>query len=236
MNTETRAKISAALKAKWASGTRKPNPKSGYLKAAPKISAALTGIVRRPLTDQQKSHLSNLFSGRIMRKTRLSESEKEMTRQMGRKYGRINNTPERAARIAQSLRLSKSAALAREISLELANAARAVSPLAGRFESNQNAVFWSLRSPSNATYQFRNLAHFIRNNPQLFTEYELGVINKFGTTRAQGGLSQLNPNRKHPKCSWHGWTWNCIFERRFNDGDDLICRKVLDVQGAPSAL
>jgi hypothetical protein len=214
ISPEQRAKLSAALKAKWASGTRKPTPKSAYLKAAPKISAALTGIVRGPLTADRKAHLSKVLSGRVLRKTPHSEAEKERLRQTQAKYAKINATPERAARIAQSLKSSKVAADAREKSNwhELAEAARAISPLTGRFETNNRAIVWFLRSPSNVTYQFRNLAHFIRNHSELFTEYELGVVNRFGRTRAQGGLSQLSPHNKHAKGSWHGWTWNSVAE------------------------
>lgn len=80
------------------------------------------------------------------------------------------------------------------------------SPKSGAYETNTKAKEWRLCSPAGDTYIFRNLAKFLREHSELFTESEL-ASNKTGITLAQSGLRRLRPESKDLRASWHGWTW-----------------------------
>jgi hypothetical protein len=91
---------------------------------------------------------------------------------------------------------------------------------------------WRLRSSANVEYEFKNLTNFVREHPELFDPEDLKwKLNKNGIPlecRATHGLYSLNPNGKKKVVagSWKGWTFVSMFERRFNDGDDLLQRNV----------
>lgn len=74
------------------------------------------------------------------------------------------------------------------------------SPILQPDEHHINAKSWSLRAPDGIVYRFRNLKHFIRQNPGLFGRGEAAA-------RAFAGLGNLSPDRKNQRGSWHGWTW-----------------------------
>jgi hypothetical protein len=91
----------------------------------------------------------------------------------------------------------------------------------------KTAKLWALRNPQNRDFYFKNLNDFVRNNEGLFSQEEVVWKGK-GKGRycpAIRGLARLSPRRKFPNCSWHGWTWISIHERRFNDGKDLLGRE-----------
>lgn len=81
-----------------------------------------------------------------------------------------------------------------------------MSPKSGAYETNTKAKEWRLCSPAGDTYIFRNLAKFIREHSDLFTEAEL-TANKTGITLAQCGLKRLRPESKDSRATWHGWSW-----------------------------
>ena len=58
------------------------------------------------------------------------------------------------------------------------------SPKSGAYETNTKAKEWRLCSPAGDSYIFRNLAKFLRDHRELFTESEL-ASNKTGITLAQ---------------------------------------------------
>ncbi len=79
-------------------------------------------------------------------------------------------------------------------------------------ERNHSAIDWSLRSPEGESYQFRNLAHFVRTHSELFAPDDLLPHPSRPTSlicRAVVGLGQLHPGRKMKRKpqSWKGWTW-----------------------------
>lgn len=79
-------------------------------------------------------------------------------------------------------------------------------------ENNINARVWHLRSPRGRGFHFRNLVHFIRTNPDLFTDDQIRWKTRGNSPRnlrcnAVNGLSSLNPNNKRVQGSWRGWTW-----------------------------
>lgn len=77
------------------------------------------------------------------------------------------------------------------------------SPLCGPFETNASAKAWRLRSPDGATYIFRNLLKFLRDRPELFSDFERGGK----PPRACCGLKRIRPDASEPRQQWHGWTW-----------------------------
>lgn len=85
---------------------------------------------------------------------------------------------------------------------------------------------WRLRSPQNVTYEFKNLADFVRKNPHLF--YPEDVIwrytpwNHSYTCKAVGGLNSISPRLKKPNGSWKGWRIDSQQERIFHEGKTLM--------------
>ncbi len=86
-------------------------------------------------------------------------------------------------------------------------------PSSGPFESNCKAKYWSLLSPNGGiSYRFRNLNHFIRNNPDLFSgeDSKTGYLGRRFYTRAANGLNHLRPDLAKPFNSWRGWKWDFV--------------------------
>lgn len=90
-----------------------------------------------------------------------------------------------------------------------ATEAAKLSPLAGRFESNAQAVDWWLIAPDGTEYKFRNLYEFVRQNPQLFAPNDT-VFKRTGGKRGTGGeycnatAGLLNVRGGKAK-TWKGW-------------------------------
>jgi hypothetical protein len=86
--------------------------------------------------------------------------------------------------------------------LKLGTRAAQRSPIAGPFETNQEAKLWWIVSPSGELYHMRNLRKFCREHPQLFMPDPW--------TNAYSGLKhvQLWLNGKTPRTvsKWKGWT------------------------------
>lgn len=74
-----------------------------------------------------------------------------------------------------------------------------LSPIAGPFETNQNARVWRLLSPNNKAYTVRNLAKFTRDNPEFFPE----------PRKAADGIRQIQRyyqgKTKRVVSSYKGW-------------------------------
>jgi hypothetical protein len=114
-------------------------------------------------------------------------------------------------------------------------AGKAMTGRASRGEQNWRSLFWSLRDPSGVPHQFVNLFNFVRTHPELFAAEDVvwrplpkkkgaGFLSVY--CRAVRGIGNLRPERKYPRLSWKGWTWFSIPERRFNDGEDLLQRRL----------
>ena len=92
-----------------------------------------------------------------------------------------------------------------------AQATRAKMPGYSPTESHYCAINWIFRSPDNVVYEFKNLANFVRNHPELFAPEDL--IKKHNKCNAVNGLSSLKPYRRNgePKKlvngTWKGWSW-----------------------------
>ncbi len=85
-----------------------------------------------------------------------------------------------------------------------------------------SAKHFRLRGPRGEEYAIKNLSDFVRTHPQLFSPDD--VIGHISKQRARKGLARLFENAQ-PLGSWKGWTALSIYERRFNDGQDLLDRK-----------
>ena len=93
-------------------------------------------------------------------------------------------------------------------------------------ETRHGVRRWHLRSPMNVEYHPINLNRFVSMNPALFEPDDTKPIYKDGRCRAVCSLKNLRPSdgKKKQTATWKGWTWVSIFERRFNDGRDLLER------------
>ncbi len=84
--------------------------------------------------------------------------------------------------------------------LKYGTLAARLSPIAGSFETNQEALIWTIKSPNGVTYTVRNLTLFIKNNPNLFD----GTV-----SQATHGIYQIKRGMlgktKHPVSQWKGW-------------------------------
>lgn len=74
------------------------------------------------------------------------------------------------------------------------------SPLAGAFETNQNALIWTLQAPDGTTHIVRNLALWLREHADMLD----------GTPeQARAGLMQIKRSMEHktkrPVRQWKGW-------------------------------
>lgn len=90
---------------------------------------------------------------------------------------------------------------------------RASDPRGQKGPLNHKALVWKLRSPEGKIYQFRNLAHFIRENEELFDPED--VVWKPVPSRpsvmkclAYYALASLAPRRKVNYETRKGWRWH----------------------------
>lgn len=84
--------------------------------------------------------------------------------------------------------------------LKLGTPSALQSPISGPFESNQNALIWTIQSPDGVTFQFRNLNLWLRVHADILP----GTIEQ-----ARAGLMQIKRSKegktKRPVGSWKGW-------------------------------
>jgi hypothetical protein len=86
--------------------------------------------------------------------------------------------------------------------LQLGTPAAQRSPIAGPFETNQEAKFWFVRSPEGQRYHIRNLQKFCRDNPTLFAP-DPWVNAYAGLRQVQASLMGKTPRKVG---QWKGWT------------------------------
>jgi hypothetical protein len=114
---------------------------------------------------------------------------------------------------------------------------RAKNPVMQKGVNHCAAVIWRLRSPRGLTFEFKNLAEFLRGNASLFNDEDV-VFRLKGTTltcKAYAGLATLRPYKRcgNPKKrvagSWKGWTWVSGIEEISNPRRaDLLARNALE--------
>lgn len=78
----------------------------------------------------------------------------------------------------------------------------------GKIEHNVIACFYSLKSPDGITYKFRNLNHFVRENPNLFPPgyaEEKKISGSRCYAKAERGLRALFASGDHQRFQWRGW-------------------------------
>lgn len=86
--------------------------------------------------------------------------------------------------------------------LQKGDAAAKASPIAGAFETNQEAKIWTVITPEGRQFLLRNLRKWCRENAELFAPDDWQL--------AYAGLRQVQAwfvgKRKHPVTGWKGWT------------------------------
>jgi hypothetical protein len=99
---------------------------------------------------------------------------------------------------------------------------------AARGPGNCGSMKVTLRSPDNRTFRVINVAHFVRENPDLFLpgDVEWKRRGDYWSCRAVVGLYSLSPRRKNPIGSWKGWTVVSLTETFHNQEEDLLERTV----------
>lgn len=109
---------------------------------------------------------------------------------------------------------------------EKAKATRKLNPKLQGTPVHIRALNWIVRDPANRVHQFKNLALFIRTNPDLFSPEDVVWVKRGNgmNCRAMSGISSIRPTCRKVRPTWKGWTWVSIHERRFNDGNDLLDR------------
>jgi hypothetical protein len=114
---------------------------------------------------------------------------------------------------------------AQDIALARSQAEMQTNPKRGKFAANIHARWWHVRDPRGVAHHFRNLRHFIRNNPHLFhpDDLRMGHLSDPNRTRIEGGFSSISPRIKKPCCSWKGWTWIAGYNE---DDEDPLDRKM----------
>lgn len=85
--------------------------------------------------------------------------------------------------------------------LKLGTPAARNSPKSGPFETNQNALVWTIRSPEGVAYTVRNLKLWLREHAEILP----------GTPeQAWAGIMQIKRSMdgktKRPVTQWKGWT------------------------------
>ena len=99
---------------------------------------------------------------------------------------------------------------------EQALATRAKNPRSMKGEAHCSAMVWRIRDYRGKTYEFKNLAEFIRRNSDLFDADDTVWTERTNSTmlcRAYQGIQSLRPYRRdgtpssRVNGSWKGWTW-----------------------------
>lgn len=210
MKQETREKLSRILKEKWASGTRKPNPKESRDRArlTLKTRYASGELVHSPLPEATRKRCAELFSqkykGRILRKTPLADWEKQKIRQIGEEFRKTDPRAQKGPK----------------------NQAARV----WRLRSPVNKIY-EFKNLKHFIRKHKSL--FMPED----VEWHAKTKRKTDTTcKAHGGLSMLSPRRKQTAGSWKGWTWVSHIESIYNDKEDLLSRnnKVLTDTNLPN--
>ena len=117
--------------------------------------------------------------------------------------------------VASSEKMKEAARKVAAAYKEKAKATKRQMPQFQKGEAHVRAIIWRLRSPSNRTYEFKNLEEFLRQNPDLFAADDLRWhrVKTAETCRAYKGLAALRPYsadgtpRRRVEGSWRGWRW-----------------------------
>lgn len=103
--------------------------------------------------------------------------------------------------------------------------ARMKNPRMKAGKEHHSCKMWCLRDPFGTVFTFPNLRDFVMTHHNLFDSEDVkwGKNGRNWWCRAMS-LGKLNPETIKPLATWKGWTWQSIYERRFNDGNDLLNR------------
>jgi hypothetical protein len=183
MNTEARKKLSKALKAKWASGTRK-------LQSMESRDRGYATLRRRYETGELKHHgmseegkksaaaiLSQKHKGKVLRKCPISEAEKKKLKAVADRF-RASDPRAQKGPQNQSARVWKL-----------------------RSPENQTYQF------RNLTHFIRENESLF-NSEDVIWKLKRESIPSSWTCKAYGGLAMLSPRRKHCVETWKGWRWH----------------------------
>lgn len=83
--------------------------------------------------------------------------------------------------------------------LKKGTAAALKSPIAGSFETNQEALTWTIKSPDGVVYKVTNLRLFIKDNPDLFD----GTVDQ--ATHGFYAIKQAMLGKRTNVTQWKGW-------------------------------
>jgi hypothetical protein len=104
----------------------------------------------------------------------------------------------------------------RKDSQKAATEAAKLSPVAGRFETNQNAKVWTLISPDGVEYRAQNLLLWARDNTHLFKK-PTGDRSAAQIAHGFAAIAQTIRGKRKPgrgAMSYFGWTLKCLPEEQ----------------------
>lgn len=90
--------------------------------------------------------------------------------------------------------------------LRMGTPAAMASPIAGRFETNQEAKIWTLVDPSGNEIVVRNLLMWARNNTEKFGKPDGDKSAKQIADGFKAIALTMRGKRKHPSMTYFGWT------------------------------
>jgi hypothetical protein len=121
-------------------------------------------------------------------------------------------TEERRVRANQSENVIRQ----RKDSQKAGTEAAKLSPVAGRFETNQNAKVWTLISPGGVEYRVQNLLLWARDHTDLF-EKPKGDRSADQISHGFAAIAQTMRGKRKPgrgAMSYFGWTLKCPPEEK----------------------
>ena len=236
MNTEIRKKLSESLKAKWASGTRKPMP-PGINRAAliarwanrveipGKPRSEINGVrnpeYRKWYYEQKEAQTKSFRAGSDEAKAFFSDNLRK-----------VRATPEAVEKRTAAHKASQKVKNnARRIQKLYAGIGMEMHPemfskAAG--ENHVSAAVFSIRSPRGVHYRFKNLRAFIRDNADMFENGDATWFRRGRgeDCRAYGGIMSIKPSERRRKVngSWKGWVWVTLNERALRNAEDPLDR------------
>lgn len=90
--------------------------------------------------------------------------------------------------------------------LKLGTPAAKMSPISGAVETNRNAKHWVLKSPENMLYEFDNLALFIRQHPEFFSNPKSAHTALISAASCVKESTTPHSRRGRAVTQYKGWT------------------------------
>ena len=205
---------------------------------------AIAAMLKTPRAERGEEYRKNLSESLKKkwasgtRKANSIESRQKMSKTLRRRYSEGSLVrPKLSRKVLRQIGRKVSKALKGRVTRRTPNSSQEIEafkrmvkarPDMKPDERHFRARVWRIRSPENRVFEFKNLAKFIRDHPELFLPEDViaPVSNKRKKCHAYGGLNSISPRLKRNVGSWKGWTWYSFLEQEINGCRDLLERNV----------